>query len=253
MIAALGMYDMPAIRGANDRLWQLIRDALGYGPEHLTRDTDPWQIWMDPDLLLAQTCGLPFRAKLRDHVTRVGTPDYGLPGCAPGYYCSVLLARHDELRTLTELVSARFAYNEELSQSGWAAACTVFHTLDRRPSALLKTGSHVNSAHAVAEGRADLAALDMVTWLMLCDHDPVAALLKPVGRTPATPGLPIVTARNRDPAPIAAAIRTAIAQLTDADSATLRLRGLAEIPDETYLGQEIPPTPEQICASQWSI
>ena len=69
MIASLPMYDMPHLRGAHDRYWTAIRDALGYGPDALTRGGDPWAEWQSPDLLLGQTCGLPYRARLHDKVT----------------------------------------------------------------------------------------------------------------------------------------------------------------------------------------
>jgi hypothetical protein len=82
MIAALPMYDRPEMRAANDRFWQAIRDRLGDGPPHLTRDRDPWDIWQAPDLLLAQTCGFPYRARLHGRIYLVGTPDYGVEGCA---------------------------------------------------------------------------------------------------------------------------------------------------------------------------
>ena len=121
MIAALPMYDRPEIRGATDRLWQAIRDALRSrgldAPDALTRDQDPWEIWQSPDLILAQTCGLPYRARLAPHVTLVATPDFGLPGCPPGYYNSVIVAR-------SKTPGPKPAVNEGLSQSGWAALIT---------------------------------------------------------------------------------------------------------------------------------
>ena len=111
------MYDMAPLQGANDRFWALIRDALGFGPQTLSRDGDPWDIWRSPDLLFAQTCGLPFRARLQGQVQLIGTPDYGLKGCPPGHYCSVLVARAEDPRAdLGEFSGARFAYNEALSQ-----------------------------------------------------------------------------------------------------------------------------------------
>ena len=74
MIAMLGMYDMPAIQPANDRFWQAIRAHLGHGPETLTRDRDYWEMWQSPDLLLGQTCGLPYRSRLHGRVARIATP-----------------------------------------------------------------------------------------------------------------------------------------------------------------------------------
>ena len=67
MIASLPMYDRPETAAANDRLWQGVRTRLGEGPEHLVRAGDPWEHWQSPDLLLSQTCGLPFRS---DFMTR---------------------------------------------------------------------------------------------------------------------------------------------------------------------------------------
>jgi hypothetical protein len=68
VIAALPMYDRPETRAATDRFWELTRDALSLrgidAPEALTRDRDPWDIWQAPDLVLAQTCGLPYRSGL---------------------------------------------------------------------------------------------------------------------------------------------------------------------------------------------
>lgn len=244
MIATLDMYDMPALRPANDRFWGLIRARLGDGPDRLNRDIDPWQAWQSPDLLLAQTCGMPYRTRLHPIVRLVGTPDYGLPGCPPGYYCSVLVARADAPGdTARDFAGGVFAYNEALSQSGWAAPMTHFAALGLRFRSLLPTGSHALSARAVAEGRADLAGLDAQTWRLLQQHDPVARRLRSVGQTCPTPGLPYVTARRRDPAPIAAAIRAAIADLAPEDRAMLHLKGLIEIDAAAYLAIPTPPAP----------
>jgi hypothetical protein len=45
------------------------------------------------DLLLAQTCGLPFRRDLWGRVAYVATPAYDLPDCPAGWYRSALVAR----------------------------------------------------------------------------------------------------------------------------------------------------------------
>lgn len=61
-------------------------------PETLSRDRDPWAVWQAPDPVLAQTCGLPYCARLQSDVTLIGSGNYGLPGCAAGDYNSVILA-----------------------------------------------------------------------------------------------------------------------------------------------------------------
>jgi ABC-type phosphate/phosphonate transport system substrate-binding protein len=254
MIASLGMYDFGPAQAANDRLWRLVRDGLrGRGidaPEALTRGEHAyWEAWQSPDLLLSQTCGYPFRARLHGHVTYVGTPDYGVEGCAPGHYRSIFVARAEDSRdTLVEFDEARFAYNEALSQSGWAAPQTHAGKLGLRLPPALQTGAHRLSAEAVAEGRADIAALDAVTFALMQDASPVVRRLKVVGMTDPTPGLPCITARDRDPQPIFDAISEAIAALDSSDRAVLRLKGFVRIPVIDYLAVPNPPAPEQIAA-----
>ena len=48
MIGALPMYDRIEVASANDRFWAAIHEALGYGPDTLTRDRDVWDIWQSP-------------------------------------------------------------------------------------------------------------------------------------------------------------------------------------------------------------
>ena len=248
MIANLGMYDMPHAQAANDAFWSGIRAALGYGPETLTRDTDFWALWRSPDLLFAQTCGLPFRAHLHDQVALVGTPDYGLPDCPPGYYCSIIVCRQNDHRsTLSAFDGAAFAYNEGLSQSGWAAPMAHFAPIGLRPGALVETGGHALSAKAVAEGQAEFAALDALTHRMLATEDPdIIAQLRILDRTSPTPGLPFITSQSADSARIADAVAEAIDTLPTELRATLHLRGLIHISAAEYRALPLPPAPNAL-------
>lgn len=254
MIASLAMYDFGPAQAANDRLWALIRTGLlGRGiaaPETLTRGENAyWDAWQAPDLVLSQTCGYPFRARLHPRVTYVGTPDYGVEGCPPGHYRSVFVARADDpRRDLADFDGARLAYNEPLSQSGWAAPQTHAAKLGISLLPGVQTGGHRLSAKAVTEGRADIAALDAVTHALLCALDPEVAALRVVGRTDPTPGLPLITSGNRDPGPIFHAVSDAIAALAPSDRATLRLTGVVRLPVDAYLAVPNPPSPEQIAA-----
>lgn len=245
MIASMGMYDMAHARIAHDRFWSLIRSALGHGPEQLDRTDDLWGHWLSPDLVMSQTCGLPFRARLHDKVNLIGTPDYGVPDCPPGHYNSVLLVREDNpAPALSALDRPRLAYNEPLSQSGWAAPLAHFHTLGQAFEVGPQTGAHAASARAVIEGGADIAAIDAVTWKML-EHDSPSLFnaLRIIDRTTPTPGLPYITAQTHDPAPIAQAIDRAIEALDRTDRDILHLKALIRIPAQTYLDLPIPPAP----------
>ncbi len=236
MIASLPMYDRPETQGANDRLWSAIRANLGEGPDSLIRGGDPWDHWQSPELLFSQTCGYPYRARLHGNVTLVGTPEYRLPDCPPGHYNSVFIARSDDPReTPVEFADATFAFNEALSQSGWAAPQNYARDAGFIFSNPVKSGGHAFSARAVAEGRADCASLDALSWRLLQRHDGFADSLKEIGRTAPTPVLPYITALGRDPDRIFDCISAAIDALSEQDRETLSLYGLVRIPAQNYL------------------
>lgn len=246
MIASLPMYDMPPLRAANDRYWALIRDKLRLhgmaAPDGLTRDGETlWDQWLAPDLVLSQTCGLPFRSRLHDHVTRIGTPDYGLPGCAPGHYRSIFVAHKDDLRDrIEDFDGSDLAFNEGVSQSGWAAPINHAGKLGIRLNPMLQTGAHHMSLLAVANGRAPLAALDALSWDILQTFVPEAKMVKIVGQTDPTPGLCYISAKGVDAAMMFTVIADAIAALAAEDRVTLRLRGLVAISTEDYLAVPTP-------------
>lgn len=229
------MYDWPEIRAATDAFWGCLRARLadaGFDvPEALARDLEPMALWTAPDLLLAQTCGYPFATRLNDRVVLVGTPAYAI-GCAPGHYRSIIVARgKDAGRSLAELAAGRFAYNDRDSQSGFQAPARLFAASGVPvPGATLRTGSHRESIRAVAEARADFAAIDAVSWRLALAHEPAARKLAVSAETPETPGLPFITAKaNAEARPaLANAVRGAIAVLGKADRHALLIEGFVE-------------------------
>jgi ABC-type phosphate/phosphonate transport system substrate-binding protein len=238
MIASLPMYAFPRTEAAEARLWTGIRDRLRDAgidaPDTLTRDPgDLFAHWTDPGLILSQTCGRPYKAHLHGHVRLVGTPDYRLKGCLPGYYQSLVIARADDPRgDFHAFRTARFAFNDEGSQSGWAALAAEAPEVLHGPR--VPTGSHRASTRAVQEGRADFAAIDAVTFRHLSAASETKGL-RIVHATTPRPGLPLITSAARDPDPIFSATADAIAALDPADSDRLGLRGLIRIPAEDYL------------------
>ncbi len=252
MIASLPMYDRPETAGANDRLWAGIRDRLRAAgvaaPDHLTRGAaDLWPQWTSPDLRLSQTCGYPYRARLHGHVTLIGTPDFGVEDCPPGYYRSVFIARDTDPRSdLAAFDGAPFAYNDPMSQSGWAAPRTHADKIGLRLSPVLCTGGHRLSALAVAEGRADLAALDAVTWRLLQRWDPAGTGLRVVALTDPTPGLPYISALGAERDRLFSVIADAIADMSAEDGEATGIRALIAIPAERYLAVPTPAPPDRI-------
>jgi ABC-type phosphate/phosphonate transport system substrate-binding protein len=246
MIACLPMYDWPQVRAETDRYWALIRDALAAenicAPAHLSRDPDLLATWQNPGLLLAQTCGMPYRTLLHGRVKLVGTPDYGLPDIPAGYYYSELVAHVDAPGNLNDFIGRRLAINGFDSQSGWAAPQNHASAAGGRFTDVIVTGAHLESARAVADGRADIAGIDAVTWRLIRSFEPrTATRLRSLGQTVPTPGLPLITSVGSDHVAIARAVSSAIAALSAGDRTVLGLNGLALIEADAYLAIPTPP------------
>ena len=236
------MYDRAETKAANDRLWKLIRNELGYGPENLTRSLDIWNHWLAKDLLFSQTCGYPYRTRLHGKVSIVGTPDHGLRNCPPGYYYSVFVVRNNDGRESPEEFSqALLAYNDPQSQSGWVAPFNFAHERGFAFSRTLRTGKHVLSARAVAGKEADIACVDIISWKMMVRYDKFSKHLKAIERTSSTPALPYISAPSVNSGTIQEAVKTAIHNLDEKDRDTLFIQGLQKIPSATYLAIPNPP------------
>ena len=243
MIASLPMYDRPETRAAHDRLWALVRgagiDDLSV-PEHLTRDVALPDHWIDPELVLSQTCSLPYRTELRDKVTLLATPVHDLP-CPAGYYYSVIVARADDPRgRVADFGGGTLAFNSANSQSGWAAPVAMAAEHGITFGKAQETGTHQASARAVFDKTADLAAIDAVTWTLMKRFDPWTEELKELATTPPTPALPYITAKGNETGPLDTALAQAIDTLSADDRETLCLQGLTKIPAEVYLALPIP-------------
>lgn len=239
MIAALPMYDHPAARDGNDALWSLLRDALRQcgapAPDHLTREPDYVAGWQSPDLVLGQTCGLPYRLWLHGEVTLLGAFDYGLADTPRGYYHSVFVVRTADARQTTEAFGdAPLAYNAAHSQSGWAAAWAE----GLGQGSTLLTGGHAASALAVRDGQADIAAIDAVTWRFLeRDQPDLAQALRVIGRSRPVPGLPLITAFPE----WAASLSEVLSEV--APPPETGILGFVPLAPEAYLAVSNPPSP----------
>ena len=246
MIASLMMYLRPETAAATDRYWALIREALATrgieAPASLDNQAEMMTVWTAPDLVLSQTCGMPYRTFLHDRVTLIGTPDFSVEGCPPGHYRSALIVRADDPRTdLRDFAEARFAYNESHSQSGLAAAyahCMArgFWFTHREQSM-----SHLRSTQMVQEGTADIAAVDGVSWRLIARYEPYAADLRVLEWTAPTPSHPYIAGPDAPVAETRAAVEEAIANLDPQDRALMGIAGMVDIPREAYLAVENPP------------
>ncbi len=220
-VAALPMYDWPEVRAETDAQWARLRDALRRrgvdAPQALTRENTPsgsldlMALWRDPALLLAQTCWGPMGLGLADHVEVVGQPDYsGHEGGEGELYSSAVVMRGtgDGVKApadgravlpLDVLRGRRFAFNSADSMSGYLALGQDLAALGESFSLFCgqtETGGHRASLAAVADGKADVVAVDCRSWSLFRRFEPdVSSRLEVVGWTARRKGLPYICAR----------------------------------------------------------
>lgn len=243
MIASLGMYDEPWLADANDAIWAAISSRIPGAPPTLDRSRPLREIWRDPALLLAQTCGWPLLTELVDAVTLVATPMYGFPGCDGPYHRSWIVVRADDPATrVSDLRGRRAAINGRDSNTGMnllRAAVAPFATEGRFFGSVTVTGGHLASLHAVATGLADVAAIDCVSHGLVARHrTDLLAGTRVLGATPAAPGLPFVMGHAVSAAHLLGlrhALRAALADpATEPARMALGWIGLAELSAADY-------------------
>jgi ABC-type phosphate/phosphonate transport system substrate-binding protein len=244
-MSAVAFLPMYAVRGAQahaDALWDCLRDAIRSGgieaPERVAYFASRLEGWLHPDLILGQTCGLPYITKLCNSVELVGTPDYGVEGCPPGFYHSTLVTSSTDPRTqLSEFLGCTLAINGKDSQSGYGAimlASAPYARGGRFFQRAIHTGSHEASMRLVARGLADIAAIDSVTWRMSRRFDPETSGLKAIRTTEPTPGLPFIAAAGKPSAKLFDAVRTGITVLPKATRQAFGLRDLLPLQRRDY-------------------
>lgn len=196
--AALSWYELPETREIIDRMWAALARHLGDAgvepvPVGLTRSEDPHEALSRADLTLAQICGYVAGGVGRDRLMPVATLRYRVGDCEGSSYRSLFVARAAAgIERLEQLAGARAVINDPMSHSGCNA-------LRRRVSqgffaSIDVSGSHVASLDAVREARADVAAIDCITWALLSRYRPAALEgLTVFERSPLAPTPPLVT------------------------------------------------------------
>ena len=246
--ASLPMYDLPEVRDSTDRLWaaiaQEMRDAgIAAAPEVLERPRDHHDAWLAPGLLLSQSCGYPVARSLRGVLRVVATPHYAAPGCEGHRYSSAVVVRVSSCMTaLDAMRGAVCAFNSRDSQSGYNALRALIAPISGGApffSDTIETGAHAASIEAVRSARADVCAVDCVTWALHARHRPSSvAGLEVLCRTQPAPGLPLVTAADRTAADFAAIRRALERAFTRPDLALVRdallISGISATTDDAY-------------------
>ncbi len=199
--AELRMYVAPEPVEQANQQW-LVRSIERLGLRRLNADhLDLPGLWLAPELLVTQTCGYPLMTQLRGQVRVIGRPRYELPHSSNGEHCSLLLSRADNPRiTLAQFYNSRGVINGHDSNSGMNLLRHCLAPLQRDGrffASVAISGAHRESLRWLREDRADLAAIDSVTYDYLMRFAPQeVAGLRIVTRSAPSPTLPYIGPRG---------------------------------------------------------
>lgn len=218
--------DLPPVPGGiRDADGQVIAaDPASLPPEEF----DFHALWLHPQLLFTQTCWGPMELGLAKQVRVIGQPNYDVFEGGDGelYSSAIVMRRGDagpapstsrggEAPSIQRglIRGKRLAFNSLDSMSGIIGLTRDLEAAGESLdifSERIESGGHRQSIVAVAEGRADVAAIDCRSWDLAMRFEAAAAKVEVVGWTAKRKGLPYITGRNT-PAELVARLRAALA------------------------------------------
>ncbi len=245
--ASLAMYPFAHLREAYQQLWDGIVKGVAADrrslpaqlllaqlmPAELTWTDDVAGLWASPDMFVAQTCGWPLVTALAGRVRVLGSFTYDVDGAQGAHYRSAIVATRPG--TVADFVGATVAVNNPDSLSGWVSLrCAV-----PGYGPVVWSGAHRQSLVALQEGRAELAAIDAVSFAHIARSAPeLVRGLHLVGRGPLVPSLPLIAPLALADADIAALRGALVAALGDPQLADacrqLRISGFEPLDFDDY-------------------
>lgn len=232
-LASMAMYvTPPALAAATAELWAFLRGELAAAglaglPEALDTDIAHDEAWLQPNLLLSQTCGYPYVKTLRGRVRLVATPVYSHPGCdGPFMRSFIIVSRTNAAGSPADLRGSIAAINSPDSNSGsnlFRASVAPLAENGRFFAGVIETGSHGASIDAVSQGRADCAAIDCITFGNIQRFDPQRlAGVRVLAETVSGPGLPFITAGDASDEQVTLLRQALAAAIAEPSLATVR-------------------------------
>lgn len=241
VVAGLSMYTTPGlVAEASAQLTERVLVRLGREMQS-SQPVELMQQWLSPQLLFAQTCGYPLMHSLKGKVQLIATPCYDLPGCQDNLHCSWLIVREDDPRqSLPEFYDSVAALNGYDSNSGmnlFRYKVAPFSRDGRFFREVVLSGAHVLSLDMVAQGVADLACIDAVTFGYLQLHDPGrlqgVRILEATASSPALPLIGAITTTNEMCLSVLEAFNACLKEAPQL-SQTLALKGFVRSSIEDY-------------------
>jgi ABC-type phosphate/phosphonate transport system substrate-binding protein len=151
--------------------------GLKHVPAALNREILYEVQWRSGQLLFSQACGYDVLVRA-NHLRILATPVYAPTACLGGHYSSMIVVRKDSrFECLEDLRGSRCAINTPTSHSGMNVLRALFAPISRNGrffESVCITGSHEASLMMIADRRADVAAIDCITYDLLQRHRPRA-------------------------------------------------------------------------------
>jgi hypothetical protein len=169
--AALPWYDFPSTQRVLDAVWQETMSQLrAAGVKHnlgaLDHTTPHRQLLEYPQLALSQCCGLDLCRSYTDNVVPFAVPVISALPVAAGQYFSYIVSRSG-----ADLERPRVVINDCSSHSGHTALRLWLVANKIANYTTFESGSHAESIAALNSGRADVAAIDALTWRFLAPEN----------------------------------------------------------------------------------
>lgn len=177
-----------------------LLDNSGAQETELRFDSDQ-SLLRDPGLFFGHTCGYPLINHLKDQLVPFCVPVFDAPGTDGKLYSShFIVAANSAMEGLEECRGKVAAINAADSNSGMnvlryaIAGCNPSAPFFAR---VIKTGGHMQSLEAVADGTADVAAIDCVSYQLIRDYRPdLVEKVRSIGFSVKTCGLPFVLPKS---------------------------------------------------------
>ena len=202
------MYDFPEVQNSTEKLLVALVEALESCNEtaHVqTPDSsvhaELMKMWRSKDMVLSQSCGLPFIEELHTSVNVVGTPLWTDVSDERGRYRTVIVVPESlGVTSIDQAEGLRPVVSNTQSLSGWcslgvALANATNDSVVATP--YVQSGGHAASLQMLQDNEADIASIDSATFRLLSRHRPeLVSGVRVIGHGPLVPATPIVVSKS---------------------------------------------------------
>ncbi len=203
LTASLPMYEFTELHAAMQSLWRgiakhLRKEGIDEVPDELLLGYSLSDLWSREDLLFSQCCGYDVVRRYRNILIPLAAPVFAVSQCSGHQYSSLIVVPEDSrYANVLNMRGTVVAANGPESHSGTNALMSMVAPKSDNGRFFRKTiysGAHVESLRLLREKKADVAAVDCVTFKLLETYRPAAVVgVKVIGQTKHAPAPPYVS------------------------------------------------------------